>query len=256
MEIDLHWRLKDVEHAPAFDASCHPRCNPDRAENNIAKSLLYTPHHKVADGVVFDQEAVRHEIKTIEDLPWNGYNNDVKGIRGAGVSTYWSARMLRNFTEDSMFGFGETLDFMEILGLQDRVVDGRVPADLLVDTEIVPLMPTVVNLIKQFVTWEMCDRIMISRVDESQRINWHSHNYYETKYSHAYLHIPLITNPNANMLVYMDNEIHVQHYKVGEVWIINTQHNHAVNNKHGTPRYHVLCLANFEDPKFALLFDQ
>jgi len=112
-------------------------------------------------------------------------------------------------------------------------------------------VPYIRSIIEKFVTWDMCDRIMISRIDNGERINWHSHNYYETEYTHAYIHIPLITNDNANMLVYMDNQIHVQHYAFNEAWIINTQHNHAVNNKRGTARYHLLCLASFKDPKFA-----
>jgi hypothetical protein len=256
MEVDLHWRLRDIENAPAFDRSCHPRCDPSRAEHPIAQKLLYMPHFKLASGLDINQAAIQQELAAIEDVSWLGYNNDVLSRRGAGISTYWTARMLRNFTSDSLFGFGETLDFMEILGQTQTVVEGRVSPENLVDTEIVPYMPEVVNLINQFVTWEMCDRIMISRVDQSQRINWHSHNYYEKKYTHAYLHIPLITSSHANMLVYMDSKLHVQHYAVGEAWIINTQHNHAVNNKGGQPRYHILCLANFEDPKFALLFDK
>lgn len=254
MEIKLHHKLQDIMSAPAFDSSCHPRCSPDRAMHPIAKKLLYAPHYKLTENLNLNQETIQQEISAIENIDWSGYNNDVKGIRGAGISDYWTARMLRNFIPDSTFGFGETLDYMDILGLSDKVKNGRVPPEELVDTEIVELMPYVVSVIKQFVTWEMCDRIMISRVDESQRINWHSHNYYETQYTHAYLHIPLITNENANMLVFMDNELHVQHYAFNEAWIINTQHNHAVNNKDGAPRYHALVLANFEDPKFNALF--
>jgi hypothetical protein len=54
----------------------------------------------------------------------------------------------------------------------------------------------------------------------------------------------------------MDNTLHVQHYDVGTAWIINTQHNHAVNNYEGDDRYHILVLASFEDPRFnALLLD-
>jgi hypothetical protein len=52
----------------------------------------------------------------------------------------------------------------------------------------------------------------------------------------------------------MDNQLHIQHYGINEAWIINTQHNHAVNNKNGNARYHALILANFEDPKLNALF--
>jgi hypothetical protein len=249
--IDLHSKLKDIKKTPAFDKSCDPRCSIDRAVHPIAKKLLYVPHYKIANNLNLDQEKIIKEIESI-DSNWHGYNNDVKGTRGAGVSNYWSSKFLRNFSEDPDFGFGETLDFMEILGKQDLVVNGRVAPEHLVDTTL--HLPYIRSIIEQFVTWEMCDRIMISRIDNSQRINWHSHNYYETTYTHGYLHIPLITNENANMLVYMDDEIHVQHYGFNEAWIINTQHNHAVNNKNGSVRYHVLCLANFEDPKFAKFF--
>lgn len=248
--IDLHEKLLDVTTAPAYDKSCDPRCDPLRAKHPLAKKLLYVPHYKLADNLQLDQEKIIKEISSI-DTAWQGYNNDVKGTRGAGISTYWSSKFLRNFTTDPNFGFGETLDFMEILGEQYKVVNGRVLPKYLVDTTL--NLPYIRSVVERYVTWDMCDRIMISRIDDRERINWHSHNYYETEYTHAYLHIPLITNDSANMLVYMDGKLHIQHYGFNEAWIINTQHNHAVNNKKGTARYHLLCLANFEDPKFAKL---
>jgi len=251
--MNLHSKLINIENSPAFDNTCHPRCNQDRAKNALAKELLYIPHFKLADNIDIDVQKVSNEIKNLEN--WHGYNNDVKGTRGAGISDYWSAKFLRNFTDDPDFGFGETLDYMEILGKTDIVKNGRVPAEHLVTTTL--NLPYIKSIIEKFVTWNLCDRIMISKIEKNQRVNWHSHNYYEKEYTHAYLHIPLITNDEANMLVYMDNELHVQHYNVGEAWVINTQHNHAVNNKDGNDRYHVLCLANFEDPKFAkILLDQ
>ena len=248
--IDLHEKLVDVTKAPAFDKSCDPRCESSRAKHPLAQKLLYVPHYKLADNLDLDQEKIKEEIDSI-DTKWQGYNNDVKGTRGAGVSTYWSSKFLRNFNKDPDFGFGETLDYMEILGEQDKVVNGRVSPEYLVDTTL--NLPYIRSVAERFVTWDMCDRIMISRIDNRQRINWHSHNYYETEYTHAYLHIPLITNDSANMLVYMDGELHIQHYAFNEAWIINTQHNHAVNNKKGETRYHLLCLANFKDPKIAKL---
>jgi len=254
MALNLHWKLKDILNAPAFDSTCNPRCDPDRAIHPIAKKLLYTPHYKLADNLDLDTEQIANEIAAIENTAWNGYNNDVNGRRGAGISTYWTARMLRNFNQDSLFGFGETLDYLEMLGMDSLIKDNRVPPEFLVNTEIHAMMPYIVSVIERFVTWDMCDRIMISRVDDSQRINWHSHNYYETTYTHAYLHIPLITTTDAEMLVYMDDMVFDQHYGLNQAWIINTQHNHAVNNKNGNARYHILCLANFEDPKFNALF--
>lgn len=249
--MELHSKLVDIENAIAFDKTCHPRCEPSRAKHPIAKNLLYVPHYQLANNLNLDKEKIIEEIDSI-DNGWNGYNNDVNGIRNAGISTYWSAKFLRNLTDDPDFGFGETLDFMEILGKQDIVVDGRVSPEFLVDTTL--NLPYIRSIVEQLVTWNMCDRIMISRVDKNERINWHSHNYYEPQYTHAYLHIPLITNQHANTLVYMDNHIHTQHYGFNEAWIINTQHNHAVNNINGKTRYHLLCLANFEDPKFGALF--
>lgn len=251
MVIDLHEKLKNIEDAPAFDPSCNPRCDPSRASNKIAKKLLYIPHYKLASNLNLDHNLISSEIDSISGN-WNGYNNDVKGIRNAGISNYWSSKFLRNFTNDPDFGFGETIDYMELLGEQHKVKNGRVSPEYLVDTTL--KLPYIRSIIERFVTWDMCDRIMISRVEHDQRINWHSHNYYETHYTHAYLHIPLITNSHANMLVYMDHQLHVQHYGTNEAWIINTQHNHAVNNLGGEDRYHVLCLANFEDPRFNELF--
>lgn len=249
--IDLHNKLKDIKNAPAFDKSCHPRCEPSRAKHFLAKKLLYVPHFKLAENLNLDQNKIIDELNSIE-TDWQGYNNDVKGTRGAGISTYWTSKFLRNFNTDPDFGFGETIDYMDILGQKDKVVNGRVAPEHLVDTTL--SLPYIRSIIERFVTWNLCDRIMISCVEDSQRINWHSHNYYETEYTHAYLHIPLFTSKHANMLVYLDNQLYVQHYGFNEAWIINTQHNHAVNNKNGPARYHALVLANFEDPKFNALF--
>jgi hypothetical protein len=254
VSVTLHKKLVDIEHAPAFDPTCNPRCDSSRATLPLAQKLLYVPHYNVASNLDIDPHAVKNELAIVEATPWLGYNNDVKGVRGAGVSTYWCAKFLRNFVDDSNFGFGETLDYMEILGKKDLIVDGRVPPEHLVKTDLYYKVPYIVSLIKQFVTWDMCDRILISRVDNNQRINWHSHNYYEPKYTHAYLHIPLVTSDAASMLVYMDKTLHTQHYGFDEAWVINTQHNHAVSNTGGDARYHILVLANFEDPKFNALF--
>jgi hypothetical protein len=251
MELVLHNKLKDIENAPAFDKTCHPRCDPSRAVHPLAKKIIHIPHVQIADNLNLDASIIRNEIDALEN--WHGYNNDVKGTRGAGISTYWSAKFLRNFSNDPDFGFGETLDYMEILGKRHLIKNGRVPPEHLVDTTLCEQVPYIKSIVEKMFTWNMCDRIMISKVDNKQRINWHSHNYYETEYTHAYVHIPLITNENAQMLVYMDNELHVQHYSFNQAWVINTQHNHAVNNKQGHDRYHVLCLVNFEDPKLAAL---
>ena len=257
MEIELHKKLRDVKNAPAFDPSCHPRCDPSRAIHPAAKKLLYVPHYNVARNMEIDLDQVNREIEIANHGKWASYNNDVKGIRGAGLSTYWNARMLRNFVPDSEFGFGETLDYMEQLGRQNEVIDGRVPPSSLTLTPLFYEVPYLVSLIERFVTIDMCDRIMISRVEHNQRINWHSHNSYEKTDSHAYLHIPLQTDPETEMLVFMDDILHRQHYGIGEAWVINTQHNHAVNNKiNSKDRYHILILANFEDRKFnELLLD-
>jgi hypothetical protein len=249
--IELHEKLKNIELAPAFDKTCHPRCDPSRAVHPLAKKIIYTPHVKIADNLNLDASVILNEINTLEN--WHGYNNDVKGIRGAGISTYWSAKFLKNFNEDPDFGFGETLDYMEILGKQDIVVDGRIPPEHLVDTTLCNKVPYITSIVKNMFTWDMCDRIMISKVNSKERVNWHSHNYYEKQYTHAYVHIPLITNENAQMLVYMDNQLYIQHYGFNQAWIINTQHNHAVNNNQGQDRYHILCLVNFKDPKLAAL---
>lgn len=254
MAIDLHEKLRDIENAPAFDKTCHPRCTPDRAIHPLAKKLLYVPHYRLASNLDIDYDRVNFELSIVNDHTWVGYNNDVKGIRNAGISKYWKAKSLRNFTDDCDYGFGETVDYMDLLGKKDLIVNGRIPPQHLVKTNLYYKLPYLVGLVERFVTWDLCDRILISRIDNNERINWHSHNYNEPIYTHAYLHIPLITTEHTNMLVYMNNELHVQHYGLNEAWIINTQHNHAVNNLNGGDRYHLLILANFEDPKFNALF--
>lgn len=255
MEINLHSKLQNIKEAPAFDHTCDPRCDPSRAKHKLAKKLLYIPHYKLADNLDLDFDLINNELEIVNSGKWASYNNDVKGVRGAGLSTYWNARMLRNFVPDSEFGFGETLDYMEQLGRAGEIINGRVSPDSLTQTPLFYELPYITSIIERFVTISLCDRILISRVEHNQRINWHSHNYYETEYTHAYLHIPLRTDSNTEMLVYMDDTLHRQHYGVNEAWIINTQHNHAVNNKmNSSDRYHIMVLANFEDPKFNELF--
>ena len=249
--MDLHWRLENIISAPAYDSSCDPRCSSDRAIHPIAKKIIHIPHYKLSENLNLNKILIKKEIDSIENK-WYGYNNDVKGTRGQGVSSYWTSKFLRNWCEDPDFGFGETWDFMEILGKQHLIKDGRVPPEHLMDTTL--QLPYIRSIIEKFVTWEMCDRILISKVDDSERINWHSHCYYEPIYTHAYFHIPLITQEDTEMIVYMDGKHHFQHYAVNEAWIINTQHNHAVNNKKGATRYHALVMANFEDSKFNELF--
>tara|TARA_B100000131_G_scaffold162478_1_gene157153 strand:+ start:822 stop:1586 length:765 start_codon:yes stop_codon:yes gene_type:complete len=251
MSYELHDRLQNVESAPAFDPSCNPRCSPDRAIHPIAKELLYTPHYRLADNLNLNEKQIKDELSNLNGQ-WSGYNNDVKNVRGAGTSNYWSSKILRNWCDDPDFGFGETKDFLEVLGKKHLLENGRVPPEHLVDTKL--KLPYIRSIIERFVTWDMCDRIMVSKVDDSERINWHSHCYYEEIYTHAYLHIPLITTKDTEMIVYMDGKHHFQHYALNEAWIINTQHNHAVNNKSGAVRYHALVMANFEDPKFNAFF--
>lgn len=54
-------------------------------QNPLAKKLLYVPHYKLCE-LDLDQTKINQEISALEN--WQGYNNDVKGIRGAGVSNY------------------------------------------------------------------------------------------------------------------------------------------------------------------------
>ncbi len=85
--MDLHWRLEDVENAPAFDSTCNPRCASDRAIHPIAKQLLHVPHYKLADKLNLDQDKILTELNSI-DGQWNGNNNDLKGTRAQGTRSY------------------------------------------------------------------------------------------------------------------------------------------------------------------------
>lgn len=243
-----HSKLRCMEQAPAYDVSCVPRCSASRAQSKWAKKLLYAPHFQVG-GVNFDKNLIQSELSSLEPGRWAGYNNDVLGVRGAGISDYWSALFFRNFSRDADFGFGETKDFLKLLGKEDQIRSGRCEPTSLVKTDLWDDLPETGKLVEQVVTPSLCDRVLITRVAPYQRVNWHSHCEYEQHYTHAYIHIPLVSHKDVEMLVYMDHKINKQHYGEGEAWIINTQHNHAVNNPTSTTRYHLLILGSFEDPK-------
>ncbi len=241
-----HDSLKLFKNSPAYDSSCDPRCLPERAVLPAAKKLLYEPHFYLGPAK-FDANKVDEELKRLEEEEWAAYNNDVLKKRQAGTSKYWTAKFLRNFSEDPDFGFGETIDYLELMGKSHLVENGRCKPEHLVKTTLWNKIPTITGIISQFVNIQMCDRILISKIDGKQRVNWHSHCYYEKSYDFAYIHIPLKTNKDTEMLVHMDGVTYSQHYGLQEAWIINTQHNHAVNNATSSSRYHLLILGSFKD---------
>ena len=244
----LHQKLWNIQQAPAYDEKCDPYCSSDRANGYWSKKLLYRPHVRLNFRLNMDPLAVKKEVLSVAGR-WTPYNNDALQKRGAGVSNYWQALFLRNFSHDSGFGFGETKDYLKMMDCEHYLYNGRCKPEYLVQTDLWKNLPCITGMIEKLVTLNMCDRILITRVSKNQRVNWHSHCYYEKEYTHAYIHVPLLTSTKTEMMVYMGGKIHSKHYSFNSVWIINTQHNHAVNNLKGDDRYHLLILASFEDPK-------
>ena len=251
---DLANRLKDPLNAPAFDKDCYPRCTEDRADVRypLSRKLLYKSHWPLDLTVDIDQSIIEMELSRLDNT-WNGFDNDPLQERGAGISTYWTAKFLRNFVEDSNFGFTDSEKLLTKMGRADDVEKsgGHCKREKLVNTDIWDKVPYIRSIAERYVTIEKSNRIAISRVDEFSRVNWHSHIKETKSASYTYLHIPLVTHKDANMLVLKDGMVDYQHYDIGESWLFNTQHNHAVNcRKSDVKRIHLLILASFDDPKF------
>ena len=253
--MDLHWRLENIISAPAYDSSCDPRCSSDRAIHPIAKKIIHIPHYKLSENLNLNKILKKEEIDSIENK-WYGYNNDVKGTRGQGVSSYWTSKFLRNWCEDPDFGFGETWDFMEILGKQHLIKDGRVPPEHLMDTTL--QLPYIRSIIEKFVTWEMCDRILISKVDDSERINWHSHcpDYYPNMYHGVFC----VSSPDDSYTIYaepFDFETAHQNKDYSNINIIDEvksiEGNCHIINDMTTP--HKSTINNSDEPRITLAFD-
>ena len=104
------------------------------------------------------------------------------------------------------------------------------------------------------------DRCRISQISAGGSLFWHSHcrfhsgNYEDvSEYNMAIIHIPLITNPRTKFgVTKFPNQIHGinpiwQHYEVGEVWLLNSWHEHNAINEGETDRIHIMAYGQLDD---------
>jgi len=109
-------------------------------------------------------------------------------------------------------------------------------------------------------------RTRVTKIMPNGQITWHSHfqNYLgantlggDKEYWHCIVHIPLITNPLAEMGVtrfshktYGINPVW-KHYSVGESWVFNGWHDHNVRNKNlFESRIHIMAYMPLKCRKF------
>ena len=250
---DLTKKLRNPFDAPAFNSDCWPRCSPNRINKQypLSEKLLYRSHIPIDFPFELDMEEVNKEISAMGKDGWCPFDNDPLRERGAGVSNYWTGKFIRNLTEDHTYGFADSKALLEIMDRHDDIEDGHCKREKLVKTDIWDQTSYLRYIANHFVTIEKCNRILVARVDPNSRVNWHSHVKETESFYYAYLHIPLITDENVQMLVCKDGAIEYEHYGPNTAWIFNTQHNHAVNTKNSESfRYHLLIIASFDDEKF------
>jgi hypothetical protein len=111
--------------------------------------------------------------------------------------------------------------------------------------------------------FENPSRCRITSVSAGGRLNWHSHsqfktgNYDEQTHELAIVHMVIKTNPGVEFGVtkFHHSEHGVnpvwQHYAEGEVWLLNSWHEHTVRNQGDTDRYHLMMYGKLDDNKLS-----
>ena len=104
-------------------------------------------------------------------------------------------------------------------------------------------------------------RCRITSIAAGGGLNWHSHsqfksgNYEEQPHEIAIVHMVIKTNPGVEFGVtkfhHSEHGINPvwQHYAEGEVWLLNSWHEHTVRNQGDDDRYHLMMYGKLTDTK-------
>ena len=186
--------------------------------------------------------------------------------------THWSSRALVNYIPESKGVWGKNDRDLAIANypqLQQNALSVKGHRPFLRDmtfykTEVWDMLPYITNYIMTHLCsdFKFIRRTHLFKLKPRGCLTFHNHRILweneEAPHDEGIIHIPLYTHENCKMLTQIGDSdwIDSQHYAAGEVWLLNTYMNHAVDaTSCPIDRLHLTIMVDFSDPRFAALLE-
>lgn len=179
----------------------------------------------------------------------------------------WSSRALVNYTYDSdkYFSFFDrdesTIARPDLQPIASKKIqEGKRPngVDMFhYKTEIYDKMPYITEYIEKL--YNKSNRILIWKLAAGGSIPWHNHTTKagkEKTTEDLILHIPIVTHPDIEMCVKIDDVIYKENYQPGSVYLFNSTNDHAVFNNTEVDRIHIVIMVPSDDKILNKLLEQ
>jgi hypothetical protein len=185
-----------------------------------------------------------------------------------GYHSHWASRALVNYIPESKGVWGKDdreLAIKQYPHLQPRAAQLKDRRPFLQDmefykTDVWEALPYITD----YIMTHLCDNFKYMRRTHLYKMNprgcltFHNHRLlpWETEaapHDEGIVHIPLHTHASVNMLAQIGDSdwVDAQHYGEGEIWLLNTYMNHAVDaTACPVERLHLTIMIDFGDPKF------
>jgi len=251
------------------------------ADNPVILKIRHRPHIQLKLPQ-FDLEAARSEVYKF--YTGNDFMElDMKGVppeQGGqpypfnGTHAWWSSRALVNYIPESKGVWGKDDRDLAIANyphLQQKAINIKDHRPFLQDmnfykTEVWDALPYITNYIMTHLCsdFSFMRRTHLYRLKQRGCLTFHNHRllpweHEEAPHDEGIIHIPLYTHESCKMLTQIGDSdwIDAQHYAEGEVWLLNTYMNHAVDaTSCPIDRLHLTIMVDFADPKFAQLIER
>ena len=249
-------------------------------DNPIILNIRHRPHIKL-NIEKFDLEAAQKEVARFYQ------NNDFMRLDMKGISldsggrpydyngyhSWWSSRALVNYIPQSKGTWGKDdreLAIKEYPQYQQRAakIEGHRPFLQDMDfykTEVWDALPYITDYIMTNIcsNFKYMRRTHLYKMNPRGCLTFHNHRLLpweteEAPHDEGIIHIPLHTHESCKMLTQIGDSdwVDAQHYAEGEVWLLNTYMNHAVDATSCLiDRLHLTIMVDFADPKFAKLLE-
>jgi hypothetical protein len=230
--------------------------------NESTKKLNATPHLKL-DLPKFDYVKALDEIMTCTNNEFTPIQNcDFKDRNGPRTDhSTWSSRSLVNYVpySDKYCSFYDREDSAENFpDLQPEAWENLKQGKAVsykhmkyYKTELYDKMPYITSYLTTHV-FENSNRILLWKLAAGGTIGWHHHSNKQGNTDvndNIIVHIPITTHQDVKMLVKVGDLIHEENYKVGNAYIFNSVHDHAVTNFSDVDRIHIIVMIPFNDKK-------
>lgn len=241
------------------------------SENPIILKIRHRTHLKLKLPE-FDLEKARDEVYKF--YAGNDFVNlDMQGDSDVKYKhTHWSSRALVNYIPEStgVWGKGDrALAIENYPHLQQKALNVTGHRPFLGDmtfykTEVWDELPYITNYIMTHLCsdFKFMRRTHLYKLKPRGCLTFHNHRILweteESPHDEGIIHIPLYTHENCKMLTQIGDSdwVDAQHYAAGEVWLLNTYMNHAVDaTSCPIDRLHLTVMIDFADPKFTALLE-